>query len=266
MANDEPFDEQLIDAVEQDLAGLIQDEGLTKSRLQSYGKNIMKLYSSANAGFVIDAMRRVFENMEPDKYWWAFKVGMSMDSESRHTTLSDRRESLRALDGFDKSDDTLRRWERRAMKTLARNLVVDARSKRIGSGSPEEIEFVSKSVQDHDQRLSDLEEELLQERWARESLADRLLTVSLEAHELAEILFLSRPAGQQPFDLLRTRSADVSKYLLGVAESLSVDEIDQERLSRHKQHLIDTYLLADRKIEGSAHLRKFMGRHNLTSD
>lgn len=164
----------LVDSVEEDLAGLIQDEGLTPSRMQIYGQGIMRLYGSTNARYVVRCVTELAEEMEQDQYSKALASALGITSGG--STLSERREFLTLTKkNFDKSEDTLRRWERRAMKVLARKIVEDVESKkRDGAPGADYLRFTSNSsdpaeqidglrvyIKEQDDKIYDLTRELV---------------------------------------------------------------------------------------------------------
>ena len=110
--------------IERDLAALIQDEGLTESRLDRFGPTIVKLYGAQTTAFIIDRLRHTFELMPASKYRDALGYALDIYDGSCGNSLTDRRESFRQRE-IEVSDDTLRRWERRAIRSFARGIIVD---------------------------------------------------------------------------------------------------------------------------------------------
>jgi hypothetical protein len=135
-------DQEVLRDIEDDLAGLIQDEGLTPTRLETYGPNIIKLFGVSSASFVIEQFNTVLLDLPDDKYTKALKHALGLAYGSRENwptfleSLTGRRKNLMNQGGHEfkgKSEDTLRRWERRAMPALARGLVARARDESIKS-------------------------------------------------------------------------------------------------------------------------------------
>ncbi|WP_437770592.1 hypothetical protein [Arthrobacter sp. KNU40] len=125
-------DEEKLELIEEDLAGLIQDEGLTPTRLEAYGKNIIMLFGVKSASFVDQEVKYAMLDMPKDKYTTALQYALSVYSPTSNTsTLTERRAQLMTVDGFAVSEDTLRRWERRAMKTFARHIIKQSREENL---------------------------------------------------------------------------------------------------------------------------------------
>lgn len=121
-------DDELLDLLERDLMALIQDDGLTASRLEAYAPNITQLFGFRPASDVENLIREALQEMPHNKYTWALSFALGIESVVEYSTrLTDRRNLLKKQDTFKVSEDTLRRWERRAMRTLARHIVAKAR-------------------------------------------------------------------------------------------------------------------------------------------
>lgn len=122
-------DDELLELLERDLMALIQDDGLTATRVEAYAPNLIQLFGFRPASDVVDLVREASQEMPQDKYTWALSFALGFESVVQHyeSRLTDRREFLMKRDGFKVSEDTLRRWERRAMKSLARHIVAKAR-------------------------------------------------------------------------------------------------------------------------------------------
>jgi hypothetical protein len=122
MAEDEINESRALD-VEDDLLALIQDDGLTEARLEIFGEKIKGAYFSGDLGYVREKVVLNLEDMEQDRNSIALSYALGISSKAR--ALSDRRSELKVQKGFQVSDDTLRRWERRAMRVLSKRLVAD---------------------------------------------------------------------------------------------------------------------------------------------
>lgn len=122
-------DDELLESIQRDLMALIQDEGLTPTRLEAHAPNIIQLFGFRAASDVEAQVRIAISEMPEDKYTWSlsFALGVETVMEEHFGRLTDRRKSLKDSDGFKVSEDTLRRWERKAMRTLARHIVARAR-------------------------------------------------------------------------------------------------------------------------------------------
>lgn len=127
-------DIELLEDIERDLSALIQDQGLTPTRLEAYGANIIQIFGFLPAADIDKIVREAVLEMPQDKYTWAlaYALGTERNLIEDSGRLTDRRAFLMKQDGFDVSEDTLRRWERRAIKTLARHIV--ARARRLEGG------------------------------------------------------------------------------------------------------------------------------------
>jgi hypothetical protein len=134
-------EQEVLRDIEDDLAGLIQDEGLTPTRLETYGPNIIKLFGVSSADFVVEQISFSLLDLPDDKYTQALKHALGLAYASREDwpeklqRLTGRRENLVTMRGEfkGKSEDTLRRWERRAMPALARALVARSQDPSIKS-------------------------------------------------------------------------------------------------------------------------------------
>lgn len=112
--------------VEGDLASLIQDDGLTPQHVQRSADVIFKAVGSTDPEQVLNVIVRALDDMEQDKYTWALRNALGVNT-TRPTNLSERRAAFLEGDDFQISEATLRRWERKAMAVLARNLVLTSK-------------------------------------------------------------------------------------------------------------------------------------------
>jgi len=189
MAKDSEDEQQLLDDIEDDLLALIQEEGLTASRLQTFGANIMGLYGSTNAGYVREAIRRQVLEMEADQYTKSLRSALSIFNDGGgHKLLTDRRAALMDEEGFDKSEDTLRRWERRAIKTLTRKLVEHAASLKNTGGAAFDYEWYTRKSEDLSEQIDGLrvrlEDEIKVRRRMESHLADFARDMSFALYAL----------------------------------------------------------------------------------
>jgi len=131
MTEEEELNEK-IDLIEEDLLALIQDEGLTDSRLEQFGVNILALWGVKSVGFIREEVRSALLDLKKrDKYGMALTWALgAFTPAAQIDKLKDRRLLLKEeVKDFDVSEDTLRRWERRAMKPLARMLIEQSMNK-----------------------------------------------------------------------------------------------------------------------------------------
>lgn len=129
---DEDIEEQLR-LVEQDLQALIQDEGMTEVRLERFAPNIMKLFGVASAAVVRTIIRvAVLDASGDDKYALALMSALNCDPYKPGSKLTERREQACQRDDLPPTEATLRRWERRAMRPVARRII--DRSRKVASG------------------------------------------------------------------------------------------------------------------------------------
>jgi hypothetical protein len=117
--------------VEADVARLIQDEGLTRMRLETFAPNIMRLYGTKPSSFVEDRLMQVMASMEgQEKYSRALASALGIGYDRDLESLTIRRGWLKTKPDFDVSEDTLRRWEKKAMRPFARAIIEDARKEQ----------------------------------------------------------------------------------------------------------------------------------------
>jgi hypothetical protein len=146
--------------IEDDLASLIQDEGLTPTRLETFGQNIIKLFGVSSAAFIIEQIEFALIDMPKDKYTKALMYALGLNQRPEHwiDRLTGRREFLMEYGGEEfkgKSEDTLRRWERRAMPALARAVVARAKDKDLTYSYQDFVEEEGGSI---DERLEAMQQ------------------------------------------------------------------------------------------------------------
>ncbi|QHC73764.1 hypothetical protein [Rathayibacter sp. VKM Ac-2805] len=179
--------EATADDIEDDLLELIQEEGMSEVRMAALGRNIERAYENDDPRYLIARVTRALDRMDDDKYARAlrFALGISDSAASlsrRRAAMKDTVESAQPL-----SDDTIRRWERRAMRVLAKRLFTEAaKYKAEGRLAHDYALFAGESddesrkvraleplVQDHQLQIEELRSALLNLVWSVDLMIDR---------------------------------------------------------------------------------------------
>ncbi|MDR6794753.1 hypothetical protein J2X12_004244 [Pseudarthrobacter oxydans] len=142
--------DELEPAIERELQDLIQDQGLTPSRVEKYAPKLWRAYPQQTSRGLCDVVRAAIEDLPDDKYTRSLKFALNIGNMPRHSGLTDRRAFFNAAEGANVSEDTIRRWERRAMLPLARALV------RRAAQPPAVISAHVESVDERIERLNTL--------------------------------------------------------------------------------------------------------------
>ncbi|PPG91529.1 hypothetical protein C5C39_06770 [Rathayibacter sp. AY1F3] len=175
------------DDIEDDLLELIQEEGMSEVRMSALGRNIERAYENDDPRYLMSRVTRELDRMDDDKYVRALRFALAIDHNGaalsrRRTAMKETVESVNPL-----SDDTIRRWERRAMRVLARRLFADAAKWKkqgnlkhqyaIFAGTSEDegrkIKAIEPLVLDHELEIAYLRRSVRNMLWVFELMIDR---------------------------------------------------------------------------------------------
>lgn len=140
-----------------ELVRFIRGAGLSPRRLQLEGAEILALLHEPNAEAAYRQIMDVLEVMEEDQYTEVLKNALGVGL-SKKPTLSERRAEWIEQSDSPISEDTIRRWERRALDALVSELVTAQEPSRLVTYDT--TESILRELQEHTRLLQAILERL----------------------------------------------------------------------------------------------------------